>query len=202
MRHDVRALFFEYDIICLLLKQMKYKLKVSKRARVMRLEIRRDGELVVTVPWGLDVSLAERFVNEKSKWINDKLKYVDSIKDNPPSNDTARRGIFLKVNKRDYIKYKEQARLLAENRISHFNKLYNFNINRISIKNTKSRWGSCSKKGNLNFNYKIVLLPEKLADYVIVHELCHLKELNHSKNFWNLVSLALPDYKVLRSKLK
>ncbi len=110
--------------------------------------------------------------------------------------------IFLNTSKREYKKYKETARLLVENRISHYNKLYNFKINRIAIKNTKSRWGSCSKKGNMNFNDKIALLPEALADYVIVHELCHLGEFNHSKRFWKLVSLAIPNYKKLKNQFQ
>ncbi len=101
-----------------------------------------------------------------------------------------------------YLEYKEKAIILAENRIEHYNKLYHFKVNRISIKNQKSRWGSCSKKGNLNFNYKIVLLPPELADYVIVHELCHLGEFNHSKKFWKLVSIAMPDYKEIKKKFK
>ncbi len=172
--------------------KINYKLKVSKRAKVMRLEVKRDGELVVTVPWGLDLSFVERFVIQKSEWIADRLKYVESIKNK----------IFLDGSKREYLKYKESARLIAENRISYYNKLYDFQINRIAIKNTRSRWGSCSKKGNLNFNYKIALLPKEVADYVIVHELCHLKELNHSKKFWNLVSLAIPNYKELKNKFK
>ena len=107
-----------------------------------------------------------------------------------------------KGTRADYVALKEGARILAENRISHYNKLYKFKINRLSIKNTKSRWGSCSKKGNLNFNYKIAKLPLEMADYVIVHELCHLQEFNHSPKFWKLVSLALPNYKDLRKKFK
>ena len=86
-------------------------------------------------------------------------------------------------------------------RVDHFNTTYKFKFNRINIKNQKTRWGSCSNKGNLNFNYKIVLLPERLADYIIVHELCHLKELNHSKKFWNLVAKAMPDYPQIRDEL-
>ncbi len=107
-----------------------------------------------------------------------------------------------KGKKIEYEKYKEVARTLAENRISHYNKLYNFKINRLAIKNSKTRWGSCSKKGNLNFNYKIALLSPELADYIIVHELCHLGEFNHSAKFWALVALAVPNYKELRKKVK
>jgi hypothetical protein len=64
------------------------------------------------------------------------------------------------------------------------------------------RWGSCSKKGNLNFNYKIALLPQRHSDYVIVHELCHLREFNHSKKFWDLVEQAVPNHRALRTELK
>ena len=169
---------------------MEYKLKVSKRAKYMRLEVRRGGELVVTIPQGLDLSFVERFINKKASWIADKLHYFESLKDK----------VFLNNSKREHLKYKEKARELAKSRITHYNNLYQFKINRISIKNTKSRWGSCSKKGNLNFNYKIALLPQELADYVIVHELCHLGEFNHSKKFWKLVSLTIPNYKKLKSR--
>ena len=89
-----------------------------------------------------------------------------------------------------------------ENRISYFNKIYNFEINRIAIKNTSTRWGSCSSKRNLNFNYKIIYLKPYLADYLIVHELCHLGELNHSKKFWKLVEKVIPDYVKINKELK
>ena len=110
--------------------------------------------------------------------------------------------IFLSVSRRNYKKYKEVARLLVLQRIARFNAFYQFNINRVSIKNTKSRWGSCSKKGNLNFNYKIALLPAELADYVIVHELCHLGEFNHSKKFWDLVAKTIPNYLQLKKRFQ
>ena len=101
-----------------------------------------------------------------------------------------------------YKKMKESALVLAEERIAEFNKFYNFEFGKIRVKNQKSRWGSCSKKGNLNFNYRIALLPKDVADYIIVHELCHLGELNHSKNFWNLVAKTIPNHKEIRKKLR
>lgn len=107
-----------------------------------------------------------------------------------------------KVSSPQYIQYKEKARNLAHTRIFHFNKTYNLFFNRIAIRNQKRVWGSCSGKGNLNFNYRIILLPSHLSDYIIVHELCHLKELNHSKEFWKLVSLTFPNYKEARKELK
>jgi len=112
------------------------------------------------------------------------------------------RRVSLKGNKKEYLKFKFQALALARERIAYFNQMYGFKFYKISIKNQKTRWGSCSKKGNLNFHYKIALLPREIADYIIVHELCHLKEFNHSSNFWNLVAKSMPNYLNLRKQLK
>ena len=110
--------------------------------------------------------------------------------------------MLIRRNRIQYVKLRESARALVKARISHFNQHYQVPIKKIFIKNHKSRWGSCSEKGNLNFNYKIVLLPEKIADYVIVHELCHLKEFNHSAKFWACVAETLPDHISLRQTLR
>jgi len=194
------------------IKKIRYHSKVSKKAKYMRLEIRSNGSVNVVLPQGMDHDLVERFLMRKSQWIINKLNHFKSVSGK----------IFLNGNKREYSKYKERARLLAESRIEYYSRFYNFKIhpvkfreaeisqkvklfnrvNRITIKNTKSRWGSCSKKGNLNFNYKIALLSQELADYVIVHELCHLGEFNHSKRFWKLVSLTIPNYRELKRKFK
>ena len=101
-----------------------------------------------------------------------------------------------------YLKYKEDARTLITERVLHWNGFYNFEINRITIRNQRTCWGSCSEHKNLNFNYKLLFLPRHLADYIIVHELCHLSELNHSSRFWDLVAQALPSYKEHRRELR
>ena len=101
-----------------------------------------------------------------------------------------------------FAAYKELARDIIAKRVAYFNERYGFSFGRIAIKNQKRCWGSCSAKKNLNFNYKVIFLPEPLMDYVIVHELCHLKELNHGSQFWNLVGEAVPDYKEKRAHLK
>src|SRR5450830_845542 len=106
------------------------------------------------------------------------------------------------IRRRFTTQKREMARILVENRLSVINKFYNFKINRVAIKNTTTRWGSCSSKGNLNFNYKIIYLKQSLADYLIVHELCHLGELNHSKRFWALVLKIIPDYAKINKELK
>jgi predicted metal-dependent hydrolase len=99
-------------------------------------------------------------------------------------------------------KKQEQAERFIEGRINYFNKFYKFSINRVAVKNQSSRWGSCSSKGNLNFNYKIIYLRRDLADYLVVHELCHLGELNHSKRFWALVKQTIPNFVELNKELR
>jgi hypothetical protein len=116
-----------------------------------------------------------------------------------------------KSSRKNYLVRKETARTLVLERLEHFRKFYAtnntahgyaFKVGRVSIRNQKTRWGSCSKTGNLNFNYRIVLLPPRLCNYIIVHELCHLGEFNHSSKFWSLVALACPDYAEIRAELK
>lgn len=119
-----------------------------------------------------------------------------------PCSLACENGQMPRRSRRDYAKYKEAARALAHARLAHFNQAYGFAIGRVAIRNQKTRWGSCSKRGNLNFSYRIALLPPVLADYVIVHELCHLGEFNHSPAFWALVARACPDHRALRRALR
>lgn len=108
-----------------------------------------------------------------------------------------------------YTTKKEEARIIIERQVGMVKQVYaeKFgivfpNIGRISIKNLRTRWGSCSSKGNLNFSYRIAGLPEHLRDYIIAHELCHLIEFNHGRQFWNLVALYSPDFATHRHELK
>lgn len=169
-----------------------YTIRKSRRAKRMRLAVYCDGTVTVTLPWGFAENTAEKFVTQKSAWLMHKLNFFKQSGER----------FFIKSSKRDYLKYKQQAYDIAQARIKYFNKVYDFKFYKINIKNQKTRWGSCSKKGNLNFNYKIALLPDYLADYIIVHELCHLGEFNHSKKFWDLVVKSIPNYVELRKKLK
>jgi predicted metal-dependent hydrolase len=97
--------------------------------------------------------------------------------------------------------HKEQARAFVHERLAYWNQFYQYSYGKVAIRNQSSRWGSCSAHGNLNFNYRIALLPLELADYVIVHELCHLKEFNHSPRFWALVAQTMPDYHARKQAL-
>ncbi len=93
-----------------------------------------------------------------------------------------------------YQTHKEAARTLIHARLVYFNSLYHLDYQRVSIKDQRRCWGSCSSKGNLNFSYKLLFLPPCLRDYVVLHELCHLRVLNHSQAFWDTMALVMPDY--------
>lgn len=171
-------------------------IKKSKKAKRMRIAVYCDGSVVAVYPENVLFSRILSVIENKITWIKEKIDFFNS-----KQNIAVFRG-----TKREYLKNKEVSFELVKNRVEYFNQFYNFHYNKIFIKNQKTRWGSCSKKGNLNFNYKIIFLPKELQDYLIVHELCHLKEFNHSKRFWDLVRLQVPNLnqvsKILRKNIR
>ncbi|HEX9036654.1 MAG TPA: SprT family zinc-dependent metalloprotease [Ktedonobacterales bacterium] len=98
--------------------------------------------------------------------------------------------------------YRRQAGPVFEERLAHWNTRYHFTWASVNVKSQKTRWGSCSRKGNLNFNWRLLLAPPTILDYVVIHELCHLKEHNHAAGFWALVERACPDYREHRAWLR
>lgn len=90
---------------------------------------------------------------------------------------------------------REAARVRIEERLAHFSERMGLAYGKVSVRDQKTRWGSCSSKGNLNFNWRLVFAPGAVLDYVVVHELAHLRELNHSRRFWKLVERFSPDYR-------
>lgn len=98
--------------------------------------------------------------------------------------------------------YTHQFKTIVLERIAYYSPLIEVSPNRITVRQQKSRWGSCSSKGNINLNLRLILAPVNIIDYVIVHELCHMREMNHSKKFWNLVQSIFPDYKECKAWLK
>lgn len=107
-----------------------------------------------------------------------------------------------RARNRHYLAHKEAARTFIQQRAAVYAVNHGFEYNRIAVRNTKRSWGSCSELGNLNFHYRLYFLPREIADYIIVHELCHLRELNHSPRFWQLVADILPDYRERIRRLK
>jgi predicted metal-dependent hydrolase len=173
------------------MKKIKYR--ESIRARDVSITVDVDGSVLVVKPIKMHRSIAEEFVRKKRKWILKSIKHFQKFNDFTPIKGRTRR---------DYLKHKENARCLIHERIEYFSNNYKFPVKRIAIKNHRRCWGSCSEKGNLNFNYRILFLPEHIRDYIIVHELCHLFELNHSPRFWVLVEEIMPNYKMARKELK
>jgi len=185
-------------------RKIEYNIRKHKWSKNLRLTIRPcvDDEvgceketnlsILITAPNRVSDSMVEKFITEKSDWV---LEKIEELKNHKP------RSNFPNI-KVDYKKEKEKAKKIITERVNHFGKLYGFEFDRISIRSQRTRWGSCSKNGNLNFNYKLIYLSEEIMDYVIVHELCHLDQFNHSKRFWFLVSEIIPDYKELRRELK
>jgi predicted metal-dependent hydrolase len=106
------------------------------------------------------------------------------------------------VEVQHYQTHKEAARKIIKEKVDDWNQWYGFSYNRVTIKKQRRRWGSCSSLGNLNFNYKLIFLPSHLCDYIVVHELCHLKELHHGPKFWQTVAIALPHYQSLVQELR
>lgn len=170
-----------------------YTLRRNPRTKKLRLCVYPDGSLTASAPKRLSIGEVESFILEKSRWIMEKLAVMKRRENNP---------LFHKSSKEEYKKYKKQAKELAAWKLRMFNEAYGFQYKKISIRNQKTRWGSCSEKGTLSYNYKITLLPEKYADYIIVHELCHLGEFNHSRRFWDLVSKTIPDFRAMRKELR
>ena len=169
-----------------------YTLRRRPRAKYLRLSISPDGSLTLTAPSLYPIFLLKKFLVSRFDWI---AKNLEKIKSNS--------SIFgLRHTEPQIRQYKKQTRILVKNRLEYFNQFYGFSYRRLAIRNQKSRWGSCSADKNLNFNYRLCLLPPEIADYIIVHELCHIREMNHSSAFWQLVAKTIPDYKILRKKLK
>lgn len=172
--------------------QYAYTLRRSFRSSRLRLVISADGTLSVSAPLFVTLGFVERFLRDRTGWIEEKLRVFESRP----------KRLMHQGGRRAYLQHKETARALALERLAYWNQFYHFSYGRISIRNQKTRWGSCSRQGNLSFNYRIALLPPELADYVILHELCHLKAFDHSDRFWKLMAQAMPDYAVRQRQIQ
>lgn len=162
----------------------------SKR-RTLAVTVTSEGTLLVKAPFNMADKEIEQFLKQKRYWIYKQTKQI--LADNEERV----------LHSEDEIKQlKEKARNILTNRTEYYKKLVGVSYQKIRIGNQKTRWGSCSSRGTISYNWHLILMPEYIMDYVVVHELCHLQEMNHSPNFWKRVEEIFPDYQDCRRWLK
>lgn len=166
-----------------------YQIIRSSR-KTLSIQISPEGTVVVRCPRRLSVRTVQSFVEEKRPWIEKHLALRLARPQLPPFTPEELNALA------------EQARKVLPERVAHYASLLGVSYGRITIRAQRSRWGSCSAKGNLNFNCLLMLAPPEVRDYVVAHELCHRLELNHSQRFWARVEGIVPDYKLHRKWLK
>lgn len=165
----------------------EYNVEVRRSKRKSAaIKITADMQIVVFVPLYVSDNEIERLVISKSKWIDEHMLKVQSAIDE--------RSKLEKITFEQVKELADQAVEYIPKRVKYYAEKENFVYNKITIKNLVSRWGSCSTKGNLNFNCLLMLTPGYVIDYIVVHELCHLREMNHSEKFWAEVEKIMPDY--------
>ena len=157
----------------------------------MALQVKGSGEVLVRAPMRISFKQIEDFVKSHESWIADtRQKQMEA---------SGNRSVITEEERRAGI---QAAKAVIPGRVEYYASRMGVTYGRITIREQKTRWGSCSSKGNLNFNWKLVRLPRELLDYVVVHELAHRKEMNHSRAFWAVVEAELPDYRERRLMLK
>lgn len=177
--------------------RMEYRLVRSDR-KTMAIQVGIDGTVTVRVPKRCSQKQIGNFVQEHREWI---VRKQEELKERAREKEK-RRESMPEWNPEDYQRYQITAGQVLRERAEHFARQMEVSFERISIRDQKTRWGSCSARGNLNFNWRLILAPSEVLDYVVVHELAHRKEMNHSERFWKLVESVLPDYQERRKWLK
>ena len=167
---------------------------IKSKRKTIGLEVHTDGRVILRAPTRITNRELNKFIDNHMSWIESKLsliekKNADKIIVAPPKETISQKEL-------DAIKEK------FTTRVQYYCNIMGVSVNRISIKDQKTRWGSCSSKGNVNFNYNLYYMPEELLDYVVVHELSHRKYMNHSQSFWCEVEKYCPEYKLCRRRLK
>lgn len=173
----------------------EYQLIRSSR-KTVAIEITREGQVIVRAPRRCSRQWIENFIREKEGWIAKKKEEIrDRQKERPSDPELS----FTEEEKRRYI---EEARTIFNRKTKFYAEKMGVTYGRITIREQKTRWGSCSGKGNLNFNWRLILMPELVLDYVVVHELAHRKEMNHSPRFYLEVERVMPDYRIYQAWLR
>lgn len=165
---------------------------IKSKRKTFSLEIKQDGRVICRVPDYARKEEIDGFILSNKGWLEKNLcKIQENKKEALPE---------FSVDELKALRVKAQE--VIPERVDFWAEKIGVNYNKVFFKFQKTRWGSCSSKGNLNFNCFLMLTDEKLMDYVIVHELCHLKYMNHSKLFWNTVASVMPDYRKYKASLR
>ncbi len=177
---------------------MKYEIQVIRSSRrSMALEIRPDLQILVRAPYSVSIREIQQFVSDKSDWLEKHLAKARRHRE-----ELQGRTGDAALTMEDIRALAEQAVKYIPERVEYFAPIVGVSYGRITIRNQRTRWGSCSGKGNLNFNCLLMKTPPEVIDYVVVHELCHRKEMNHSQSFWAEVERVLPEYRKAKRWLK
>ena len=168
-----------------------YRILKKKRMKNLNLVIGKDQSVQVSIPASrlrvVTQGKIEKILEERFDFIMSAINKYKKLGEKYPD--------LFEFSDEHYRRYRKQAQELIKSKVDYYCRRQNFQYNRLSIRNQKTRWGSCSEDGNLNFSYKLIFLTPEEQDYIVVHELCHLEEQNHSKDFWALVEEILPNYK-------
>ncbi len=174
---------------------MKFEAEVIRSKRkTLSLQITPDGRVIARAPLRMKQKDIDAFISEKSDWIEKHLQKLQVAQE--------RQGTAEKLTAADIQKLAQEALQYIPPRVAYYAKIVGVDYGRITIRNQKTKWGSCSGKGNLNFNCLLMLTPPEVIDSVVVHELCHRKYMNHSKQFYDEVLRAYPEYKKWNKWLK
>jgi predicted metal-dependent hydrolase len=225
--------------VCLEGQNIPYTIRISTRARILRLVVRQESGLEIVVPHGVRPRQIEEALHRKARWILKSMRRLQTLPELQDGRELSCMGKLLHLqvivsdrvapgrprvtlagatllvtlretdgNNADMLRsalerwFRRRAHTLIPDRLMTANQAFGFRYGRVTIKEQKSRWGSCSRAGNLNFNWRLLMAPLPVLDYVLIHELAHLQELNHAPAFWQLVASACPDYQTQRRWLR
>lgn len=169
----------------------KVTLRKSSRSKKVSLRVSPRRGVTVTMPWFETYGRAERFLLENKEWI---LKTI--------ARQQERMAALETPTQEETERLRKEAKTYLPARLAFLAEKYSFTYNQVRIKNNISNWGSCSRKGNINLNLNLMRLPEDLRDYVILHELCHLKVPNHGPEFHSLLENLCPDHRTKEKELR
>lgn len=178
--------------------EMNYTVELIKsRRRTIGFQIKQPGVLTVRAPYGVPQREIDKIIARHEEWIQKQMEVAAAR-----AESADRQQASPKYTKEEIREMVDQGRQKIPPRVQAYAERMGVTYGKITIRSMKTRWGSCTAQGNISLNCLLTLVPEAVMDYVIVHELCHRIEMNHSSRFWRLVETVLPDYKIQKQWLK